>query len=295
MKDPMNPASTPQTENNGDSSPDQGSTPQVVPDTADSAASQADQAQPTGTPEAATNGQDNQAEPSLSPDTSSANSKPERRAEKDLDASKESEPAGSDAKEKAEEPDENAAFVDLAARLGEEIADAPAPAEGENAVPAATEADLEPTSELDQLKAQVAELTEQLARARAETYNLQQEYSGYVKRSKSDMSAHHSEGQKAVLQVLLGVLDDVQAARDAGDLKGPFEAIAKKLENTLETNFGLTRYGSIGEEFDPNVHEALMAQSGGEGEPSIAQVLQPGYKVGENVLRATKVIVNNPD
>lgn len=124
---------------------------------------------------------------------------------------------------------------------------------------------------------------------------MQQEYSAYVKRSKNDMSAHHSEGQKAVLQVLLGVLDDVQAARDAGDLKGPFEAIAKKLENTLETNFGLTRYGSAGEEFDPNVHEALMAQSGGEGDPSIAQVLQPGYKVGENVLRATKVIVNNPD
>ena len=124
---------------------------------------------------------------------------------------------------------------------------------------------------------------------------MQQEYSGYVKLSKTEMSAHHAAGKKAVLQVLLSVLDDVQAARDAGDLKGPFEAIAKKMENTLETNFGLTRYGSVGEEFDPNVHEALMAQRGGEGEASLAQVLQPGYKVGENVLRATKVIVNNPD
>lgn len=281
MKDPLHPTSEPEPEK-----------------PADSAASQSDQAQPTGTtgtPKATTNGQDDQVEASPAPDTSSANSKPEKGAEKDLDASKESAPVGSDAVEKDEEPDENAAFVDLAARLGEGIVDAPAPAEGENSVPAETEADSQTTAEIDQLKAQVAELTEQLARARAETYNLQQEYSGYVKRSKSDMSAHHSEGQKAVLQVLLGVLDDVQAARDAGDLEGPFEAIAKKLENTLETNFGLTRYGSVGEEFDPNVHEALMAQSGGEGEPSIAQVLQPGYKVGENILRATKVIVNNPD
>lgn len=281
MKDPLHPTSEPEPEK-----------------PADSAASQSDQAQPTGTtgtPEATTNGQDDQVEASPAPDTSSANAKPEKGAEKDLDASKESAPVGSDAVEKDEEPDENAAFVDLAARLGEDIVDAPAPAEGENSVPAETEADSQTTAEVDQLKAQVAELTEQLARARAETYNLQQEYSGYVKRSKNDMSAHHNEGQKAVLQVLLGVLDDVQAARDAGDLKGPFEAIAKKLENTLETNFGLTRYGSVGEEFDPNVHEALMAQSGGEGEPSIAQVLQPGYKVGENILRATKVIVNNPD
>lgn len=278
MKDPLHPTSEPEPEK-----------------PADYAASQADQAQSTATPEVTTNGQDNQAEASLAPDTSSANSKPEKSVEEELDASKESAPAGSDTMEKAEEPDENAAFVDLAASLGEEIADDPAPTEGEDGTAAETESDSEPAAELDQLKAQVAELTEQLARARAETYNLQQEYSGYVKRSKSDMSAHHSEGQKAVLQVLLSVLDDVQAARDAGDLEGPFEAIAKKLENTLETNFGLTRYGSVGEEFDPNVHEALMAQSGGEGEPSIAQVLQPGYKVGENVLRATKVIVNNPD
>ena len=278
MKDPLHPTSEPEPENQDDSS-----------------ASQADQAQPTGKPEVTANGQEGRAEASPAADTSSASSQPEKDAEKDLDPSKESVPAESATPKEAEEPDDNAAFVDLAASLGEEIADDPAPTEREDGTAAETESDLAPTAEIDQLKAQVAELTEQLARARAETYNLQQEYSGYVKRSKSDMSAHHSEGQKAVLQVLLSVLDDVQAARDAGDLEGPFEAIAKKLENTLETNFGLTRYGSVGEEFDPNVHEALMAQSGGEGEPSIAQVLQPGYKVGENVLRATKVIVNNPD
>lgn len=278
VKDPLHPTSEPEPENQDDSS-----------------APQADQAQPKGKPEVTTSGQEERAQASPEADTSSANAKPEKDAEKDLDPSKESVPAGSGESKEAEEPDDNAAFVDLAARLGEEIADTPAPTEEAGSQPAQTESDSEPTAEVDQLKAQVAELTEQLARARAETYNLQQEYSGYVKRSKSDMSAHHSEGQKAVLQVLLGVLDDVQAARDAGDLEGPFEAIAKKLENTLETNFGLTRYGSVGEEFDPNVHEALMAQSGGEGEPSIAQVLQPGYKVGENILRATKVIVNNPD
>ena len=278
MKDPLHPTSEPEPENQDDSS-----------------ASQADQAQPTGKPEVTANGQEGRAEASPAADASAANAKPETGAEKDLDVFKESAPAGSETAKQAEKSEDNATFVDLAARLGEEIANTPAPTEEAGSVPAETEADSEPTAEVDQLKAQVAELTEQLARARAETYNLQQEYSGYVKRSKSDMSAHHSEGQKAVLQVLLGVLDDVQAARDAGDLKGPFEAIAKKLENTLETNFGLTRYGSVGEEFDPNVHEALMAQSGGEGEPSIAQVLQPGYKVGENVLRATKVIVNNPD
>lgn len=262
VKDPMNPASTPQTENNGDSSPEQGSTPQVAPDAAENA--------------------------------DSAASSPSQDGRRDLEDSAAVAPEGAPVTAETENPDDNAAFADLAARLGEEINDDDAPVE-EVASTGESEADSAPKQEIEELKAQVAELSEQLARSRAEIYNLQQEYSGYVKRSKTEMSAHHAEGKKAVLQVLLSVLDDVQAARDAGDLEGPFEAIAKKLENTLETNFGLTRYGSVGEEFDPNVHEALMAQSGGEGEPSIAQVLQPGYKVGENVLRATKVIVNNPD
>ncbi|WP_422099997.1 nucleotide exchange factor GrpE [Varibaculum prostatecancerukia] len=219
---------------------------------------------------------------------------PEQSAPVSSDASVQSEPVASAKPEEADKQDENAAFADLAARLGEEIDSDPeaVPAEGSAAEEAEPE---DANAQVEQLKAQVAELEEQLARARAETYNLQQEYSGYVKRSKTEMSAHRTDGQKAVLQVLLSVLDDVQAAREAGELQGPFESIANKLENTLETNFGLTRYGNNGDEFDPNVHEAMMAQSGGAGEPSIAQVLQPGYKVGDQVLRATKVIVNNPD
>lgn len=243
---------------------------------------------PTSEPES-----ENQADASAGqvPDSQSAGT-PEQSAPVSPEGSAQSAPVDS-TKGETDEQDENAAFADLAARLGEEV-DPEASAAPEAASEAENEAEGS-QAQIEQLKAQVAQLTEQLARARAETYNLQQEYSGYVKRSKTEMSAHRTDGQKAVLQVLLSVLDDVQAAREAGDLQGPFESIANKLENTLETNFGLTRYGNNGDEFDPNVHEAMMAQSGGEGEPSIAQVLQPGYKVGDQVLRATKVIVNNPD
>ena len=244
---------------------------------------------PTSEPES-----ENQADVSAGqvPDSQSAVT-PEQSATVSPEGSAQSAPVDSTKGEETDKQDEDAVFADLAARLGEEV-DPEASAAPEAANEEETEAE-DPQAQVEQLKAQVAQLTEQLARARAETYNLQQEYSGYVKRSKTEMSAHRTDGQKAVLQVLLSVLDDVQAAREAGDLQGPFESIANKLENTLETNFGLTRYGNNGDEFDPNVHEAMMAQSGGEGEPSIAQVLQPGYKVGDQVLRATKVIVNNPD
>ena len=61
-----------------------------------------------------------------------------------------------------------------------------------------------------------------------------------------------------VLESVLPVLDDIQAARDHGDLtEGPFAAIADKLESTLG-KYGLERFGAKGEVFDPMQHEALM-------------------------------------
>lgn len=145
------------------------------------------------------------------------------------------------------------------------------------------------------LQIELATLKEELERARADYYNLNQEYTNYVRRSKLDLKRAKEEGNKAVFKVLLTVLDDIYAAKAAGELEGPFQAIANKMTASLETNFGLTQYGEVGEDFDPNLHEALMAQENPEVEtPQIAQVLQPGYKLGEEILRATKVIVNNP-
>ena len=58
----------------------------------------------------------------------------------------------------------------------------------------------------------------------------------------------------------------------------------------------MSRYGAAGENFDPAVHEALMhATSGAVEEPSVSQVLQPGYRVGERILRAARVAVVSPE
>ncbi|QWW20750.1 nucleotide exchange factor GrpE [Schaalia sp. 19OD2882] len=152
-------------------------------------------------------------------------------------------------------------------------------------------------SELSAALARIAELEEQLARANASLYNLDQEYAGYVRRSKEAAPQHRENGQSEVLDALMGVLDDVHAARQAGDLTdGPFAAIATKLEETLSGRFGLERFGAEGDDFDPTMHEALMARTSSEVDhPVIAQVLQPGYRRGERVLRAVKVLVDNPE
>ena len=152
-------------------------------------------------------------------------------------------------------------------------------------------------SELASALERVAAVEEQLARANADLYNLNQEYAGYVRRSKEAAPAHRTSGQDEVIESLIGVLDDIDAARNHGDLDdGPFAAIAVKLEDSLRNRFELERYGAAGEDFDPALHEALMATVDADVDhPVIGQVLQPGYRRGDRVIRATKVLVKNPE
>lgn len=150
-------------------------------------------------------------------------------------------------------------------------------------------------SELEQAQATAADLQDQLARRGADMYNLQQEYSGYVRRAKADAANQRQAGAQDVLESLLGVLDEVELARQHGDLTGPFAAIAEKLESTLGQRFELVRYGTVGEVFDPEVHEALMHEADEDAETAtVKQVLQPGYRAGERVLRAARVAVIGP-
>ncbi|MFF2316181.1 nucleotide exchange factor GrpE [Arthrobacter sp. NPDC058097] len=124
---------------------------------------------------------------------------------------------------------------------------------------------------------------------------LQAEYVNYRKRVERDRAVAGEMAVIGVLNSLLPVLDDVDAARQHGDLAdGPFAAIATKLENALKT-YGLTRIDETGVEFDPTIHEALIQQPGDDIEvDTVSQVLRSGYKTGERVLRAAQVIVAVP-
>ena len=140
------------------------------------------------------------------------------------------------------------------------------------------------------------ERLEELQRAQAAHYNLEQQYNAYVKRSKTEVLAAHERGVAAVAEALIPVLDDIELARQHGDLaEGPFASIAEKLETTLG-RFGVERYGAAGEEFDPAVHEALMhAHSADVTTSTVQMVLQPGYRTKDRVLRAARVAVVDPE
>jgi molecular chaperone GrpE len=137
-------------------------------------------------------------------------------------------------------------------------------------------------------EAQAAELRNDLLR-------LQAEYVNYRKRVERDRAVAGEMAVIGVLNSLLPVLDDIDAARQHGDLEdGPFAAIATKLENALKT-YGLERIAETGVEFDPTIHEALIQQPGEDIEvDTVSQVLRSGYRSGERVLRAAQVIVAVP-
>jgi molecular chaperone GrpE len=132
----------------------------------------------------------------------------------------------------------------------------------------------------------------------ADLQRLQAEYVNYRRRVERDRDVARDLAVASVLEALLPVLDDLHLARQHGDLEGgPFAAIAEKLEVTL-TRFGLAPYGEPGEVFDPTVHEALLHTQAelaeGTTATTVVQILQPGYRAGERVLRAARVAVADP-
>jgi molecular chaperone GrpE len=136
-----------------------------------------------------------------------------------------------------------------------------------------------------------ADLTRDLQR-------LQAEYVNYKKRVDRDREMHRDLAVGSVVEAMLPVLDDIHMARQHGDLEvGPFAAIADKLDGTL-TKIGVERYGQPGDAFDPNIHEALMhieaELAEGTVGTTVVQVLQPGYRMGQRIIRVARVAVADP-
>jgi molecular chaperone GrpE len=127
---------------------------------------------------------------------------------------------------------------------------------------------------------------------------LQAEYVNYKKRVDRDRALAREHGISHVLESLLPVLDDIHLAREHGDLEGgPMTAIADKLEAAL-AKLGVERFGEEGQEFNPAYHEALMNVQADLDESAttttVVKVLQPGYKLGDRVVRAARVAVADP-
>jgi molecular chaperone GrpE len=144
------------------------------------------------------------------------------------------------------------------------------------------------TDELAAAQAQVGSLTEDLQR-------LQAEYVNYKRRVDRDRELVKQNAVFAVLSSMLPVLDDLDRAREHGELEGGFKAVADSLERIVAAH-GLVKFGAPGDEFDPRFHEALMhAHSADVTTTTCQNIVSAGYMIGERVVRPAKVTVVDPE
>ncbi|MGH3913039.1 MAG: nucleotide exchange factor GrpE [Pseudonocardiaceae bacterium] len=143
------------------------------------------------------------------------------------------------------------------------------------------------TEELEVLRSQVEERTGDLQRITAE-------FTNYRRRVERDRQAVTAAAKAQVARELLTVLDDIERAEAHGDLSGPFKAVADKLVAGLGSQ-GLESFGTAGDRFDPEVHEAVQHSTSSDvHEPTVTVVLRRGYRFAERVLRPAMVVVTEP-
>ena len=129
----------------------------------------------------------------------------------------------------------------------------------------------------------------------ADLQRLQAEYANYRKRVERDRAVASEIAVAGVLSELLSTLDDIDRAAQHGELTGGFKSVSDQLIATT-TKLGLEKYGQDGDEFDPQIHEALMHETSADVKVATAsKILQPGYKFKERVLRPARVAVTDPE
>jgi molecular chaperone GrpE len=136
---------------------------------------------------------------------------------------------------------------------------------------------------------------QQLAERTLDLQRLQAEYVNYKRRVDRDRDLVRAQGEAAVLQSLLTVLDDIARADEHGELAGGFKAVADSLQQAVAKH-KLEAFGAKGESFDPSLHEAVFhaGESADVEVTSIDTVMRTGYRHGDRVLRPATVGVVDP-
>ncbi len=185
----------------------------------------------------------------------------------------------------------------------EEIKDTPGTAEAveEAAAPKESKAKKKKSdkkSEIEALKAEVEKLTKENATVKDTYLRNLAEYDNFRKRSQREKDATYTDAKADTLKKLLPVLDNFDRA--AENKTDDIEVYRKGIEMTL-TQLGdllksleVEAFGNVGDEFDPNIHNAIMTVENPDlPENTVAGVFEKGYRMGDRILRFATVQVTN--
>ena len=140
---------------------------------------------------------------------------------------------------------------------------------------------------LGKAKAEAAEYLEALQRERAAFVN-------FRNRVSKEQDRYREHGVVDVLTALLPALDDIDRIRANSQMDDSFKAVAAKIDKTFE-KFGVEKFGEAGEDFDPTHHEGILRKPDADAShETVDTVVEAGYKIGDRVIRAARVVVAVP-
>ena len=159
---------------------------------------------------------------------------------------------------------------------------------------AASDSQTQLSDAVDEALSEATVVVDEVTSLTADLQRVQAEYANYRKRVDRDRSAAAEYSVAAVLSELLPVLDDLDRAEQHGELTGGFKAVADRITAITE-KLGLQKFAVVGDVFDPAIHEALVHNTSADvTETTATEILQPGYKYKERVIRPARVAVTDP-
>ncbi|MDR0386861.1 MAG: nucleotide exchange factor GrpE [Treponema sp.] len=152
-------------------------------------------------------------------------------------------------------------------------------------------------------KAKIAALEAELAERNDQYLRKAADFENFRKRMIREKQDAIDFANRELLRDILPVIDDferaIQSAATSQDFNSFYEGIGmieKQLTSQLESKWGLKRFDSVGEIFDPNLHEALMMERSADvAEPMVKEDLLKGYLLRDRILRPAKVMVVMPE
>jgi molecular chaperone GrpE len=155
--------------------------------------------------------------------------------------------------------------------------------------------------DLDSLRSRVAVAEQQRDQYLALLQRTRADFENYQKRVQRDLAEERRYAHGAFARELLPVLDNLQrameAARQQGETGPLVQGVALVQSHLLDLlgRFGVTPIGALDQPFDPNVHDGVLQQPRTDVTPgTVVEVLEPGYRLHERVLRPARVVVAAP-
>ena len=161
----------------------------------------------------------------------------------------------------------------------------------------------EEVSQEEILQAKVAELEAANAELKDQMLRRQAELENYRKRLIRDKEEAVQFANESLIRDILGFLDNMEraltAAKNGGDVNAlveGFEMTQNQLLSTLDKNWGLKAIDSVGQEFDPSLHEAcMMTVDENLDKETVLEEFQNGYTLHDRVIRPSKVKIGKPE